>query len=689
MTLRRPTSRTEEVEDVLAGVRFHDPYRWLEETTAEVKEWQRQQDDLVSERIGGWPHREALRKTISRFSTPRFAELPQWAAGRWFRRERSPEASSARVIVSDDPFGEGDVLFDPVANNSSNPPIISWFAPSPDGCTLALGLCHDGSEQNSIQLCDVASGNELPEPPRQTLMDDWTCGVTWLPDSSGFFFSAIEGDPTGFDQQIFLHTRGGSPRTTMVDAPKSEDSDYRAVTLSPDGRYAILLEGIPRPRPIAVGSVDGHAPPRWRPFVTDFDGSVAGHVVGDEYIAVVTDASAPRGQVVAISLSDEDAASDPTKWRLVVPPSDAVIQAVHPAGGCLFVIEMVDTYARIRIVAPTGEELGEVPLPGRGALGVPPFPMMGAILRAHPTDFLFSFATLTESWATYRFATGPGEVQMLKQPLATVEGAVVRDRWAIASDGAHIPYHLVHLSDVPLSTAQPVLVSGYGGFNAPWTPQFPGPLAAFVEAGGVFVHTHLRGGSDLGREWWQQGRLKAKQQTFDDLYAVAEDLISTGVTTPGQMSLTGGSNGGLLCGAAITQRPELWRAVVPRVPLLDLIGACRDGYGRMAVGHEYADPDDPDEVRRLASLSPYHLLREGRPYPAVYLVAGATDPRCPPWHARKFAARLQAVADQDTVVLLKVWDDAGHGAATRKDTVIASDTDWLAFVMSELDMSPA
>jgi prolyl oligopeptidase len=209
-------------------------------------------------------------------------------------------------------------------------------------------------------------------------------------------------------------------------------------------------------------------------------------------------------------------------------------------------------------------------------------------------------------------------------------------------------------------------------------------MAAFVAAGGVFVHAHLRGGGEFGLEWWQSGRMSRKQNGYDDLYAIAEDMIAAGLCTPRTLAVTGGSNGGLMAGVALTQRPELWAVVVPRVPVLDLVGACRDPYGRQAVMEEMADIEDPAEVLRLTTFSPYHLVRDGVSYPAVFLDAGDTDPRCPPWHARKLAARLQAATSSNAPILLHIWENVGHGWATDKDVAIIQNAEWLAFTLRHL-----
>ena len=329
-----------------------------------------------------------------------------------------------------------------------------------------------------------------------------------------------------------------------------------------------------------------------------------------------------------------------------------------------------------------------MPLPGRGAIAEQPFPLKALPLTGHPNEFVFAFSTLASSWAAYRHRPAAAGVELLKPADITVD-AVIGDHWATSADGTRIPYHTMRLASEASDGPRPTLLYAYGGFNVPLLPHYPpNAMAAFVAAGGVYVHAHLRGGAEFGREWWQAGRMRKKQNCYADLYAVAEDLIASGVTTSDQLALTGGSNGGLLSGNALTERPDLWKAVVPRVPLLDLIGACRDPYGRWAIVIELADVEDPEEIRRLAGFSPYHLVQDGLSYPAVFLDAGDTDPRCPPWHARKFAARLQAAQAGDGPVLLHVWGNVGHGWATEKTIALDQNTEWLAFVLKTLEMTP-
>jgi prolyl oligopeptidase len=683
MTVSYPDTRTEDVQDTLAGVSFPDPYRWLEQENEEVLRWQRAQADLASAHVREWPHFDRLRQLVARLSTERFVALPRYAAGQWFRTCIAEGASQAHVLVADEPMGEGRVLFDPMTENAECPAFVSWIAPSPDGRTLALGVCADGSENNTIRLIEVTTGQVLPDPPPQTLMDNWTGGVQWLPDSSGFFFSALAGAVTEANQRVYLHRRSPAPTTVTVDVLwMGMKKDYRMVTISSDGRHAVAVEGLLNPTPVAVAALGDEAL-RWRPFVTSIGGTVAGHVVGERYIAV-TDIGAARGRLVAIPL-DCPHPNDPTIWQELAPESDAVLRTVTAVGETLYLTELVDTYARVRILDLDGNKLGEVPLPGRGAVNELPFPMMNLVAKCHSSKFLFAFSSLTVSPAIYSHTPRQKEIETLQGPQERLENTIVEDRWAISADGTRIPYHLVRRNDVSGEHPQPTLIYAYGGFNFALVPEFPGPMAAFIAAGGVFVHAHLRGGGEFGLEWSQAGRFRNKQNCYHDLYAVAEDLIAAKRCTTHSLAVTGRSNGGLMAGIAVTQRPDLWAVAVLRVPRLDLIGSCRTAYGRWSTLADRTDDlEDPEEARRLATLSPYHLVRDGVCYPAVFIDAGDTDRRCPPQDSRKFAARLQSATAGTAPILVHVWENVGHGWATDKKIAITENTEWLAFVLRHL-----
>lgn len=684
-----PNTPRDDAVDTLAGISFPDPFRWLETDTEEVREWQRAQAALASNYTREWPHFEALRGRVEHFSVnnPRQnGVLPRYLGGCWFRCVIADGGSHPQVLVSDRPMGPGRILFDPLKVSAEAPPFVSWIAPSPDGTILAIGVCSDGSENNTILLIDVATGHLRTNPPAETLMDNWTGGVHWLPDSSGFFFSAITGPAVDFNQSVYLHRLNPHPQTSAVDIPWTTIDDYRMVAVSNDGLHAVAYERLQRPIPVAVAEIsEGNF--RFRPFIQSIEGAVTGQFVNGTYIAI-TNVGAPRGRIVAIPL-DGGNPDDIGSWTELISESDAVLRTLSFVGDFLYVTELVDTYSRVRVFDLTGKYIGIVPLPMNGALAEASFPLQNLGPRGHPARFIFGFSSLISSYGIYSHEPHSPMLETLREPDIIIENAVVEDHWAHSPDGTAIPYHIVRRGDVSAGSPQPSLVYAYGAFNAPLVPEFPGAIAAFIEAGGVYVHAHLRGGGEFGREWWEAGRLKNKQKSFDDLNAIAEDLIGANRTAPELLSVTGGSAGGLAAAVAAVQRPELWTAIVPQVPRLDLIGSCRDGYGRMSTLMDRADFKDPDEVKRLASFSPYHLVRRGVRYPAMFIVAGDTDPRCPAWHARKFAAMMQTHTDMSTPMLVHVWENSGHGWALDREMAIDQDAEWLAFLMRHFEMVPS
>ncbi|MBB4914919.1 prolyl oligopeptidase family serine peptidase [Streptosporangium saharense] len=677
MTLRYPPARTVEVFEDVAGVRVPDPYRWLEQETDEVRHWQRRQAELATATVYEGRDRRAVQDLIRAYDSGSRPALPRHAAGRWFRAVTPPGGGAPAVVVADRPLGAGRTVIDLAGYGEA---FLSWLAPSPDGRILALGVCTDGSEHNTIHLVEVDSGRTLDGAPEQILHSAWAGGVSWLPDSGGFYFFALTGSPREFRQAVFLHRLGGA--TTVEPIPVGEGSrEYTLVQTSPDGRWAVAAHRVGSPVPVAVRDLSDPGA-RWRPFVTGCAGTVAGHVVGDSYVAV-TDVGAPRGRVVAIPLDTADP-GDPGTWREIVPEGETVLRSLTPVGEHLYLSEFDRTFARVRIIDRSGTVVGEVPLPGRGALSAPFFALTALAVGAPTDDFVFAFSTPTSSWGLYRHRPGEQEPETLIAPTVVLD-ASLEEGWAVAPDGVRVPYHVVCPSGSDPARPAPTLISAYGAANVPLLPQYQPDLAAFVAAGGVLVQAYLRGGGEFGRDWYLAAHRENKRVRDSDLVAVAEHLVAEGLTAPDRLALTGGSDGGLMCGVAVTTRPDLWRAVLPREPLLDLVGGTRDPYLDFVIRKAWADPDDPEQVRRLLGLSPYELVKPGV-FPAVYVQAGAADPRCGPWHARKFVARLQAAQRGSEPILLHVFDNAGHGAATPHDVAVAQDAEWLAFLIGTLSL---
>ncbi|MFI0469838.1 prolyl oligopeptidase family serine peptidase [Saccharopolyspora sp. 5N102] len=679
-----PAARTVNVQDTVMDISFPDPYRWLEDDSDEAEAWQRAQNSLTDAFLGGWPHLATLRASVDQCvadgtGSPNWMvdPAPRFAGGRWFRLDRTPEPNfpeRAVLVVSDAPDGPGRVLYDP---NDDGTRQISWLAPSPDGRIAALGVCEDGSELGEIWLLDAETGDRLPDRIPQRTMGPLVT-PQWLPDSSGFFYTAGDMSSESFAFQVYFHAVGGPPATE----PEPVDVVHGAtVQVSTDGKRAVVSGVWPLPQYVC------DLPRRaWRPFVQGLDSSVAGSIDGDRYVAV-TDHGAPRGRIVAIPF-DEPAPSDPATWRELVPESGRVLSHVRLIGDRLVVTGSVDTEARAWVFDRDGRELEEVPLPGRGALPLDVLPNAALTPSGHPDEFVFSFSTPISSPGLYRYRLGSGQVDTLRAPRVHLPGATCSLRWAQSADGTRVPYHLVLPDSADGTRPLPALITAYGGGRVAWPAQFPGPVAAFVAAGGALVISHQRGGGDLGSGWADAGRVRNKQNSFDDLYAIAEHLVLTGVTTSERLAVTGWSNGGIMAGIAFAQRPDLWAAVVSQCPILDIIGCHRHPYGRFAINAEYGDLGDPDDIARLAGMSPYQLIEDDVAYPSLYVHAGGADVACPPGPTRKFIARAQAAAGTTGPVLLRVWDGVGHGTATSRSEGVTQATHWLAFLMQRLNMVP-
>lgn len=676
MTIAYPPTRTVDVVEDVAGVRIPDPYRWLEDDTEEVHSWQRAQAALAVDVIAAQGRSTAALALIEEHEWGSRPDLPRHGGGLWFRVE------SGAIVVSAEPYGAGRALVSvSLFDEPGHPAVLSWFAPSPDGRVLALGVCTDGSEHNTVRLVDVGTGRLRSDAPGEVLHSAWGGGVSWLPDGSGFLFLALAGSAADFRQVVYRRMLGDEGSSAREEIPLPEGSrEYTRLQFSADGRWAIAAHRVGTPIPVAVRDLAAGTP--WRPFLPDGVDAVAGHIIGDEYIAV-TGRGAPRGRVVAIPL-DAPQPDDEGMWRVLVPESDAVLRSLTPVGDRLYLSAFVDTVARVRVIGVDGADHGSVPLPGDGALGGAFFPLTGLDPDDGSGEFLFTFSTLTTSWGAYRHRPGDERIDQLLAPLVAID-AEVEYRTAIADDGTPIPYHVVRPAGGVAGPA-PALISAYGAAGIPTLPKYQPDLAAFVAAGGTLVQAYLRGGGEFGRDWFRGADRERRRVRDGDLLAVAEHVIAEGISAPRMLALTGGSDGGLMCGVAVTEHPELWRAVLPRAPLLDLIGGIRIPYLDFVIRKAWGDPDDAVDVERLRRSSPYELVAPAE-FPLVYVQAGDTDPRCPPVQARKFVARLQAAQRGAEPILLHVFENAGHGAGTSPAVLRAQDAEWLACLMGALGLS--
>ena len=566
--------------------------------------------------------------------------------------------------------GLDEVLIDPHPWSPDHTTSATLLDVSEDGTLLAYGVRQGGEDEITVRLFDVEARRDLPD----ALPKGRYFGLSLTPDKSGFYYT--RHTPEG--PRVYFHRLGEDPARDreifgrgygvekIITAALSEDGRYLLFTVSHGAgarRTELYLQDVARGGPIL-------------PVVTDIEARFSGEIAGDT-LYLLTNWNAPRGRLLAVDVRNV-AARD--RWREIVPHSSAVITGFALVGGRIAVNHLENVQARVRMFDPEGKLLGEIPLPAIGSV---------SSVRGRWTspEVFYAFSSFHIPTTIYRYDvnTGTSEVwAALKVPIRS-EHFDVKQVWYQSRDGTRIPMFIAHRRDLKLDGARPTLLTGYGGFNVSLLPGFSARAVLWMELGGVYALPNLRGGGEFGEEWHRAGMLEKKQNVFDDFIAAAEWLIANGYTNPSRLAISGGSNGGLLVGAALTQRPELFAAVVCSYPLLDMIRYHRFLVARFWIP-EYGSSDDPEQFKYLLAYSPYHRVKPGTRYPAVLFITGDADTRVDPLHARKMAARLQAATASDRPILLRYDTKAGHSGGLPLSKQIEDLTDELSFLLWQLDV---
>ncbi|MFL5304049.1 MAG: prolyl oligopeptidase family serine peptidase [Polyangia bacterium] len=660
-----------------------DPFAWLEDgDAAAVQKWTAAQNARTRAYLDVLPGRAALADrfralfAIGSLGVP--VSRPHQHGRRLFYTRRDGGQNQPVLYVRD---GGGDrerALVDVNTEHAGETRAIDWWFPSDDGARVAHGLSADGSEESTLRVRDVASGHDLPDAIPRTR----ACSLAWMPDGSGFYYTRYPrpGEvPAGeepYHRSVFHHRLGEDPaRDAKVFGDGRDRTDWPNVDLSPDGRWLVIAVSLGWSKS-ELWLLDRAA--AGTPAVAIAAGEQARFdvvEVRNDRIYVLTTSGAPRGRIVAVDPHAPQRAS----WRDVVPASDDVIDhAVYFHGG-LAVASLHDAAARLRLFGADGAPRGEVPLPGLGALTG----LMGARDAA---ELHFGFSGFFAPTTVFHVVPGHAPTVWRALPSPVDASAFEVERVMVTSrDGTRLPLFLAHRKGVPRDGSRPAVLYGYGGFAINMLPTWTPSAIPFLERGGVYAVAVLRGGGEYGEDWHRAGMLDKKQNVFDDFIAAGTWLVDHRVTRPQHLAISGGSNGGLLVGAALTQRPDLFRAVVCKVPLADMLRYHKFRIGALWIP-EYGSPDDPQAARWLAAYSPYQHVRDGVAYPAVFLQTAESDTRVDPMHARKMAARLQAAQRADRPILLEVQSKAGHGAGKPVDKVIDEAVDTWSFVFAQLAM---
>ncbi|MEW6281107.1 MAG: prolyl oligopeptidase family serine peptidase, partial [Candidatus Eremiobacterota bacterium] len=676
---RPPATRLSPVIDDYHGTRVLDPYRWLEDAAdPAVQAWTRAQNEYTAQVLGAVPGREAIAKRLEQLLTVGGVGSPSVHGGKYFYQKRDGKQNQPVVYVRDAARNER-VLLDPNRWSEDGTEALDWMYPSPDGRFLAYGRSSGGDEWSTLHILDVETGQELTEQIARTR----ACSLAWLPDGSGFYYTrypepgSVPPGDENYHRHVFFHRLGEDPaRDPKIFGEGIEKEHWPNLSLSPDGRH--LLLSLSRGWTATDIHVLDRETNRMTTLVQGEDAQYQG-LVADGKVYLQTDAGAPRSKLLKIDLAHPEK----EHWQEILPEREGTLEGFDVVGGHLVAQYLENASSRVYHYDTSGSLQGEIELPTLGTVA-------GLATDEKTGDLFFQFSSFTTPATVFRHNLNTNQREVWAR--AEVPGFNPADydvsqQWYTSKDGTRVPMFIIHKKGVDLHGDNPTLLYGYGGFNVSLTPTFSKTNLLWLEQGGVYAVANLRGGGEFGADWHEGGMLGNKQNVFDDFIGAGEYLIDQGYTTPERLGIYGGSNGGLLIGAAVTQRPDLFGAAVSAVPLLDMLRYDQFGIARLWIP-EYGSAQNPEQFGFIRGYSPYQNVRDGFSYPPTLYMSAAGDSRVDPLHARKMVARMQSANGSDAPILLREESKAGHGAGKPISKIIESETDRLSFLFSQLGVTP-
>ncbi len=658
--------RLDDVE-TLHGTEVADPYRWLEDPeNPATRDWSTAQRELLAHERATWAGQAGLRTRIGELLDAGMISAPIWRGQRQFFMRRTAEQEHA-VLLTIDPDGTERTLIDPMTLDPSGLTTLDTWQPSKEGHLLAFQVSEGGTEESVLRVIDVITGDVVDGPIDRARYSP----VAWLPGAKAYYYVrrlSPDSVPKGeeqFHRRVWLHQLGADPETdVMVFGVGRLPTEYYGVTVSRDGRWLQVsaAEGTAPRNDLFLADLSTSPPeaPDLRAIQVDVDAQTGLEVCRDGRVLVFTDRDAPRGRLCFTDPEHLDA----DQWVDLVAQDDvavldgfAVLDGEDLASPVLLVSWTRHAVSELTVHdLATGDRLAEVALPGLGSIG-------GVVERpegGHEAWFGYTDHTTPSTVQHYDARTGVTSLWASAPGAVHVPDMVTRQVTYTSGDGTDVRMFIIAREDSDAGP-RPTILYGYGGFGLPLTPAFSATVLAWVEAGGVWAVANLRGGGEEGEEWHRDGMLANKQNVFDDFHAAAEWLIKEGWATPSGLAINGGSNGGLLVGAAITQRPDLFAAAVCSAPLLDMVRYEHFGLGA-TWNVEYGSAAVAEEFGWLFAYSPYHRVVEGTDYPATLFTVFDGDTRVDPLHARKLCAALQHATSSGRPILLRAESDVGHGA---------------------------
>jgi len=663
-----PTTRTDNVKELIHGVEITDPYRWLEDQQSpETRAWISKQNAYTQALLNSWPNRAALKRRLTELMKVETVGVPVERDGAYFFKRRAANQDQGVLYMRVGLGGKDEVLVDPNPLSPDKAVSVDLEDVSEDGKLVAYSLRHGGEDETTVHLLNVTTRTELSDRLPKRLY--FTVAIQ--PGKNGLYYSWIGAD----GPRVSYHTMGSDPAQDVEVFGKGYGRDKGMLCdVSEDGRYLMIqvLYGSAADQ-TEIYFQDLREQQAIRPLVNDIPARFMGEVGGDQ-LFLHTNWKAPKGRILAVDLSN------PARehWREIVPESDAAIESMSLAGGKLFVNYTRNASSQLKVFDAHGTPIQDVDLPTLGSIS-------GFSGRWRSKEVFYGFTSFPVPQRIYRCDTDTGDQGVWTQIHVPIHSDLleVKQVWYTSKDKTRIPMFLMYRKGIKLDGNNPALLTGYGGFNLNEAPLFSARTALWAEQGGVLAVPNLRGGGEFGEAWHRAGMLDKKQNVFDDFIAAAAWLVSNRYTQASKLALEGGSNGGLLVGAALTQRPDLCRAVVCRYPLLDMLRYQKFLVAKFWVP-EYGSADDPVQFKYLYAYSPYHHVKRGTKYPAVLFVTGDGDTRVAPLHARKMTALLQAAAGSGRPILLRYDTEAGHSQGVSVTKAIDEEADSLTFLYWQL-----
>jgi len=674
-----PATRRDDLVDTIHGQPVADPYRWLEDATQpEVEAWMTAQDDFARGKLAALPNRDAIAARLKEVFYFDAVGAPTHRQGRYFYTRKHADKEKMVVYWKQGKTGAEQVLFDPNTWSTDGSSGLGGWWPSRDGKYVAYARKENNADETVTYIRDLATGQDLADVIPGTKYS----GASWPPDSKGFYYTwvpEVGGDVTVADRpgfaEVRFHKLGTDAKADAIVHERTKDpKTFLGGSVSWDGRwlFATIQHGW-NSSDLYFKDLKLGAKAAWVPLAAGIDANFDVTVWKNAFY-VTTNDGAPRYRVYKVDPKKPARAA----WKEIVPQSADTLESTNVVGNMLVLAYLHEVSSTLEIHDLDGKLVRKVALPALGTTG-------GISGNPDEDTGYFGFSSFTEASVTYETSIKTGkatEWSRVTLPIDTSTMVAEQVRYT-SKDGTEIPMFLFHRKDAKRDGSNPVILYGYGGFNVSLTPGFSSSRAVWLERGGMIAIPNLRGGGEFGEDWHKAGMGANKQNVFDDYLAAARWLIDNQWTTREKLAIQGGSNGGLLTGAAETQAPELFGAVVCAVPLLDMIRYDKFGSGATWVP-EYGTADDPAQFKTLYAYSPYHRVVDGTKYPATLMMSADHDDRVDPMHARKFAAALQHATSGDDLVLLRIERNSGHGGADAVKQAVEQNADMFAWLEAEL-----